>query len=818
MNVQSSPIAIDDHEFTYLENFLRIGDGYLRTAWDVGTPLYTASGQTIVSFFFFTIGSSYYAAIFFSDGTAVQVAYPSGAVTTITTSPNLFYKSSNGMLPGYSQWGTQFLLICNRNTSNDYWVWDGSILYGAGTAAPNQQNNPDILSGGLDYSSAPTVTPFGGSGTGLAITATVLGGSVVYLQITDPGTGYEPGDVVQLAFSGGGSDDSAILTAQLVSGQVGAVNITAAGTGYTSAPSVTFSGGGGTGAAGTAIVSAGAVTGISITNGGTGYTSAPTITFGGPGTGASASALLAPAGVASVTVVNGGSGFTSTPTLDFVGGGGSGATALALLTPTNIVRINVTSGGSGYSSPPAITLTPSVPGFSATAFVDEGGQVTSIQVNSSGSTVNAAPTLTIAAPSSGTTATAEVVLSPTSIASVDIQNSGSGYTNAPAVEIQPGANNSAYATVELMPFGVSGSCIETFNSRVWIANPAPPNFGSQPPGGNFQFSAAESLTDFATSDGGGLFINSDRFLQTQYENIRQSNGYLYFFGDGSVSVVSNVQTSGTPPTTTFTYQNVDPQSGLSWRDTIQDFGRSVISMNTTGVFGLYGGSVAKISSKLDQLFTKALFPPTADALTPSGATATLFNVKHYLSLMTITDPDTNEPRNVMATWNEKEWSLTSQSVNLTYIGSQKISSFFTAWGTDGNALYPLFNQPSTALTKRLDTKYYGADTAFILKDFVSLHLVAQDQSVGLDGVSASMSAVLSGPAIQSLQYPSAADTTENPLFNQPSFQAPPPFWPIWGTGTKGATFSSVGLRFSTNSPDFILGDLVIGYINETALF
>ncbi|MGD9691869.1 MAG: DUF2589 domain-containing protein [Phycisphaerales bacterium] len=65
------------------------------------------------------------------------------------------------------------------------------------------------------------------------------------------------------------------------------------GSGYTSAPTVGFSGGGGTGAAATAIVTNGAVTAITLDNAGSGYTSAPTVTFsGGNGSGATATATF----------------------------------------------------------------------------------------------------------------------------------------------------------------------------------------------------------------------------------------------------------------------------------------------------------------------------------------------------------------------------------------------------------------------------------------------------------------------------------------------------------------------------------------------
>ena len=72
--------------------------------------------------------------------------------------------------------------------------------------------------------------------------------------------------------------------------QVRNVSVGTGGTGYTSAPTVSFTGGGGSGAAATATIdSNGAVNGVAVTAGGTGYTSAPTVSFsGGGGSGAEA--------------------------------------------------------------------------------------------------------------------------------------------------------------------------------------------------------------------------------------------------------------------------------------------------------------------------------------------------------------------------------------------------------------------------------------------------------------------------------------------------------------------------------------------------
>lgn len=74
------------------------------------------------------------------------------------------------------------------------------------------------------------------------------------------------------------------------------------------------------------------VASIAVGNGGTGYTSAPTVTLtGGGGTGATAEAVInsATGAVSGIVVTNPGVGYATPPTVAFSGGGGSGATATA---------------------------------------------------------------------------------------------------------------------------------------------------------------------------------------------------------------------------------------------------------------------------------------------------------------------------------------------------------------------------------------------------------------------------------------------------------------------------------------------------------
>lgn len=74
----------------------------------------------------------------------------------------------------------------------------------------------------------------------------------------------------------------ATATAHLSGAFVTSYTVVSGGNGYTSIPTVTISGGGGSGATATAVISGGVVTAINPGSAGTGYTSAPTVTVAAP--------------------------------------------------------------------------------------------------------------------------------------------------------------------------------------------------------------------------------------------------------------------------------------------------------------------------------------------------------------------------------------------------------------------------------------------------------------------------------------------------------------------------------------------------------
>jgi len=728
MNQQDSRSGMEDQEFYWRENFIRIGRGKLRTVWDRGAAIYTApTGKTIVYFYFFNITDTNYCSVFLSDGTAVQINTSTLATKTISSTIGTFYVGSQ--LPACAQWGSQYLIIVNNITPNNYWIWDGNALYYPGTLGPVISLNAS----GSGYTSSPSIVVTGGSGSGAVFSVTEYQGSVVNVILTNPGTGYEPTDTIQLIFSGGGSDTGAVLTAVLAANTISSISVTNGGTGYASATTtVSISGGGGSGATATPIIVSGVITGVTLSNKGSGYTSTPTVTIidsaTNPGTGATAVALLGSGVLSSVAIVNGGSGYAETPTLTVTGGGGSGAACTATLTDGAITGVSVTAGGSGY-------------------------------------------------------------------------------TRTPQIVVESGINNAASATPTLMPFGVSGSSVEVYQQRAWITHPN--QQGNQQNGGTFLVTAPDSITDFSTSDGGLTYVSSSPFLKQQYTTLKQANGYLYPIGDSSVDTIGNVQSSenssNSTVTTTFNYQNTDPQSGSSWRDTVVNYGGTIIFVNKFGVFGLYGAKVTKISAKIDELFINAIFPPTSGAVVPCAAVANIFGQKTLVVLLTIKDPLSSEYRTIMLGWDERDWFVLTQSSTPIFINTQEVDSNLSAWGTEGTTLLPMFNSASSSLRKKISTKMYGADTQILLKQSQMVVLQATDNSLSQSGINLSKFTI--DNEFGSYDMP-----------NQASIASPWPKSAVYSAKADEVVGTNLGLTLESSSPDFTINFLGIGATNWSSVY
>jgi hypothetical protein len=142
------------------------------------------------------------------------------------------------------------------------------------------------LVGGSNYANPPNVvfSPPPNGGITATATATVSGGAVNTVMITNPGSGYPAGTSVGVSFVNPGTGASA--TATVISGQVTQLTLGLGGSGYP--PSLTLTlvpaqNDHGTGATATATAVNGVITSLQLITKGANYGSAPSVVFGGVG-------------------------------------------------------------------------------------------------------------------------------------------------------------------------------------------------------------------------------------------------------------------------------------------------------------------------------------------------------------------------------------------------------------------------------------------------------------------------------------------------------------------------------------------------------
>jgi hypothetical protein len=244
-----------------------------------------------------------------------------------------------------------------------------------------------------------------------------------------------------------------------------------------------------------------------------------------------------------------------------------------------------------------------------------------------------------------------------------------------------------------MPTAIGGTAVETYQGRVWIAD-----------GPTITFSAPGSVEDFTTGNGGGNITSTDPFLRVAYTALKQTNGFLYLIADSSINYISGVQTSGSPPVTTFTNQNADPEVGTPYSATVDVLSRNIVFANAWGAHVSYGAAVTKISEALDGFYASV---PNFAGQQLSAAKAIIFGKRIWMLLVPVIDLFSGQQRNKLLMWDGQRWWTSEQEVPLTYIQHQEINSVITAWGTDGSTLRRLFQNPSSGLHQARHVQVMG---------------------------------------------------------------------------------------------------------------
>lgn len=177
-------------------------------------------------------------------------------------------------------------------------ISDGSSQFSVQAAAVDGAIDViKVVTGGFGYVEVPAIT-ITGNGTGATATADIKNGQITRVFITDRGTGYTA------------------ATATVDQGKVTNILINDASSGYVSIPTISFSGGGGSGAAATCTIVNGSIATITVTNHGSNYTSQPVVHFS---TGSATATAIISGGVTLNVIIGPPGGHGSDPVFELGG-------------------------------------------------------------------------------------------------------------------------------------------------------------------------------------------------------------------------------------------------------------------------------------------------------------------------------------------------------------------------------------------------------------------------------------------------------------------------------------------------------------------
>jgi len=247
----------------------------------------------------------------------------------------------------------------------------------------------------------------------------------------------------------------------------------------------------------------GGLVSISVTTGGSAYTSAPSVTIsGGSGSGATAVCHMAGTRVESIVIGNAGTGYTSNPTITISGGGGTGAAATATAYTGSLRPLSMFKGrygdlygvdgmGRGFRWDGAATSVerlgiakPSMPPAITSSASSSGGYVSGVQMVAAGAGYHSAPTVTFTGGSATSSARAIASVQNGRVTGIRVTDPGSGYQTNPTVSLSGGIGTGAVFSVSVI--GTAGNLTLASPGTGYTSN------GTTSP--TVQFSTGQGLT------------------------------------------------------------------------------------------------------------------------------------------------------------------------------------------------------------------------------------------------------------------------------------------------------------------------------------
>jgi len=312
-------------------------------------------------------------------------------------------------------------------------------------------------------------------------------------------------------------------------------------------------------------------------------------------------------------------------------------------------------------------------------------------------------TVTFSAPNEtgGIQATGHCIVDAGVVTQVVIDEPGMGYTSPATMTFNPASTIAATSTL----FNPTGQNVATYAGRSWLTSNRTFTFSAPPSGGN-------GYENFQTGQAAGTFIVTDETLLSSVISLLPANDFLYWTGTDSINAIGDVQVvSGA---TVFSDPNLSDNIGSDiFYGAVISFYRSLMMMNRSGVYSLYGATPQKISDALDGVV------PLIDFDKPiwSGL-VNIENQQCAAFFFTYRDP-VDGPRPLLAIFFNKKWFLASQGSDLLAIASAYDGTGHRLYGTDGTHIYRLFDRSDSLQPWKFSLAFWDMDALQTTKETCS---------------------------------------------------------------------------------------------------
>lgn len=266
-------------------------------------------------------------------------------------------------------------------------------------------------------------------------------------------------------------------------------------------------------------------------------------------------------------------------------------------------------------------------------------------------------------------------------------------------------DGTTFATISGSGAPSAGTDIAVAFGRVWIVNGRVLFFSGADGFANGVPAIPDATNYWLVANGAGFVNLTDPILRSSVKRLYAADGYLYYFGESSIHVISDVYvpSGASPPTPLFSNLPIQSALGSTLPGSIFSFNRELTLANKTGIWAVRGVTAERISADIDGTWQFADFSQPI-----FGGTVSVNNIDTRAMLMKrLNDPIFGSNTILCLYWDQKWWFANFGAI--TILVPVILDGLQVLYGFIGNKLYQLFSRTDRSPVSKFITALWPMD-------------------------------------------------------------------------------------------------------------